>query len=87
MDRKWPGEKISYYRAQSEHDEAQFIVSKIMEEREKHGYHYNDFAILYRTNAQSRVIEETFLKSSVPYTMVGGHSSMTVRKSATSWPI
>ncbi|MFQ9706375.1 MAG: DNA helicase PcrA [Limosilactobacillus pontis] len=67
------GEKISYYRAQSEHDEAQFIVSKIMEEREKHGYHYNDFAILYRTNAQSRVIEETFLKSSVPYTMVGGH--------------
>lgn len=67
------GEKISYYRAQSEHDEAQFIVSKIMEEREKHGYHYNDFAILYRTNAQSRVIEETFLKSSIPYTMVGGH--------------
>ena len=67
------GEKISYYRAQSEHDEAQFVVSKIAEERAKHGYHYNDFAILYRTNAQSRVIEETFLKSSVPYTMVGGH--------------
>lgn len=67
------GEKISYYRAQSEHDEAQFIVAKIKEEREKHGYHYNDFAILYRTNAQSRVVEETFLKSSVPYTMVGGH--------------
>ncbi len=67
------GEKISYYRAQSEHDEAQFIVAKINEERQKHGYHYNDFAILYRTNAQSRVIEETFLKSSVPYTMVGGH--------------
>lgn len=67
------GEKISYYRAQSEHDEAQFIVAKIKEEREKYGYHYNDFAILYRTNAQSRVIEETFLKSSVPYTMVGGH--------------
>lgn len=67
------GEKISYYRAQSEHDEAQFVVAKIKEEREKHGYHYNDFAILYRTNAQSRVIEETFLKSSVPYTMVGGH--------------
>lgn len=67
------GEKISYYRAQSEHDEAQFIVAKIKEEREKHGYHYNDFAILYRTNAQSRVVEETFLKSSVPYMMVGGH--------------
>ena len=67
------GEKISYYRAQSEHDEAYFIVDKIKEEREKHGYHYNDFAILYRTNAQSRVIEETFMKSSIPYTMVGGH--------------
>lgn len=67
------GEKISYYRAQSEHDEAQFVVAKIKEEHDKHGYHYNDFAVLYRTNAQSRVIEETFLKSSVPYTMVGGH--------------
>ena len=67
------GDKISYYQAQNEHDEAQYIVSKIQEEHDKHGYHYNDFAILYRTNAQSRVIEETFMKSSVPYTMVGGH--------------
>lgn len=67
------GDKISYYRAQNEHDEAQFIVSKIQEEHEKHGYKFNDFAVLYRTNAQSRIIEETFLKSSVPYTMVGGH--------------
>ncbi|CDI69343.1 ATP-dependent DNA helicase [Limosilactobacillus fermentum L930BB] len=67
------GEKISYYRAQNEHDEAQFIVKKIQEERAKHNYQYQDFAILYRTNAQSRVIEETFLKSTVPYTMVGGH--------------
>jgi len=67
------GDKISYYRAQNEHDEAQFIVSKIKEEQEKHGYHFNDFAILYRTNAQSRMVEETFLKSSIPYTMVGGH--------------
>lgn len=67
------GEQISYYRAQNEHDEAQFIVAKIKEEREKNGYHFNDFAILYRTNAQSRMVEETFLKSSIPYTMVGGH--------------
>lgn len=67
------GEKISYYRAQNEHDEAQFIVKKIQEERAKHNYQYQDFAILYRTNAQSRMIEETFLKSTVPYTMVGGH--------------
>lgn len=67
------GDKISYYRAQNEHDEAQFIVSKIKEEHDQHGYNFNDFAVLYRTNAQSRMIEETFLKSSVPYTMVGGH--------------
>lgn len=67
------GDKISYYRAQNEHDEAQFIVSKIKEAHDQHGYNFNDFAVLYRTNAQSRMIEETFLKSSVPYTMVGGH--------------
>ncbi|KRL28121.1 ATP-dependent DNA helicase PcrA [Limosilactobacillus frumenti DSM 13145] len=67
------GDKISYYRAQNEHDEAQFIVAKIKEEHDQHGYNFNDFAVLYRTNAQSRMIEETFLKSSVPYTMVGGH--------------
>lgn len=67
------GEKISYYRAQNEHDESQFVVSKIQAEISEHGYHYNDFVVLYRTNAQSRMIEETFMKSTVPYTMVGGH--------------
>ena len=67
------GEKISYYRAQNVHDESQFVVSKIQAEMREHGYHYNDFAVLYRTNAQSRMIEETFMKSTVPYTMVGGH--------------
>ena len=67
------GDKISYYRAQNEHDESQFVVSKIQAEIKEHGYHYNDFAVLYRTNAQSRMIEETFMKSTVPYTMVGGH--------------
>lgn len=67
------GDKISYYRAQNEHDESQFVVSKIQAEISEHGYHYNDFAVLYRTNAQSRMIEETFMKSTVPYTMVGGH--------------
>ncbi len=67
------GDKISYYRAQSEHDEAYYVVKKIQEQMREHGYKYGDFAVLYRTNAQSRVIEETFLKSSVPYTMVGGH--------------
>lgn len=67
------GDKISYYRAQNEHDEARFIVQQIQTLMREQGRHANDFAVLYRTNAQSRVIEETFLKSSIPYTMVGGH--------------
>ena len=67
------GDKISYYRAQSEHDEAYYVVKQIEKQRQAHGYAYGDFAILYRTNAQSRLIEETFMKSSIPYTMVGGH--------------
>lgn len=67
------GEPISYYRAQNENDEAHFVVSKINEEIKEHHLNYNDFAVLYRTNAQSRTIEETFLKANVPYTMVGGH--------------
>lgn len=67
------GEQIMYYRADSERDEAQFIVSKIKEEIQSNNRSYNDFAVLYRTNAQSRVIEDTLVKSNVPYTMVGGH--------------
>jgi len=67
------GEKISYYRGQNENDEAHYVVAKIQEEREQHDRGYGDFAILYRTNAQSRVIEETLVKANIPYTMVGGH--------------
>ncbi|WP_164511354.1 DNA helicase PcrA [Levilactobacillus mulengensis] len=67
------GEKISYYRGQNENDEAHYVVAKIQEEREQHNRGYGDFAILYRTNAQSRVIEETLVKTNIPYTMVGGH--------------
>ncbi|MEJ6399618.1 DNA helicase PcrA [Nicoliella lavandulae] len=67
------GEKITYYRAQSEADESRFVVTNIKDEMNKSGYSYGDFAVLYRTNAQSRVIEETLLKSNIPYTIVGGH--------------
>lgn len=66
------GERITYYRAQSEHDEARYIVSTMQEQKEKMGRKYGDFAILYRTNAQSRVIEDTLVKSNIPYKMVGG---------------
>ena len=67
------GDKITYYRGQSAEDESHFVVAKIIDAVKEHRDSYNDFAILYRTNAQSRVIEETFLKSNVPYTIVGGN--------------
>lgn len=67
------GEPISYYRGQNENDEAHYVVAKIQEERKQNHHDYGDFAILYRTNAQSRVIEETLVKANIPYTMVGGH--------------
>lgn len=67
------GKKINYYQAQSESDEAQYVVKEIMRQQRENHKSYNDMAILYRTNAQSRVLEETFMKSNIPYTMVGGH--------------
>lgn len=68
------GEKISYYRAQSEQDEARFVVSKVKEAMQEDArLTYGDFAVLYRTNAQSRAMEETLVKSNIPYKMVGGH--------------
>ena len=67
------GEKITYYRAQSGDDEAHFIISKIQEEVDDNNRSYKDFAVLYRTNAQSRTVEEAFVKSNVPYQIVGGH--------------
>lgn len=67
------GDKITYYRAQSELDEAYFVIKTIEGEMADHHRRYGDFAILYRTNAQSRAIEEAFVKSNIPYKMVGGH--------------
>lgn len=67
------GEKVTYYKAQSGDDEAHFIISKIQEEVKKNNRSYKDFAVLYRTNAQSRTVEEAFVKSNVPYQIVGGH--------------
>ena len=67
------GQLITYYRGESERDEAQFIVREIQrlifDEKKKYG----DFAVLYRTNAQSRAVEDTLVKANIPYTMVGGH--------------
>ena len=65
------GQPITYYRAQSEQDEGRYILSQI-QSLLRDGYHYDDFAILYRTNAQSRVMEENLLKSNIPFRLVGG---------------
>ncbi|HIY57808.1 MAG TPA: DNA helicase PcrA, partial [Candidatus Tetragenococcus pullicola] len=67
------GEPITYFRANSEHEEGLFVVKQIQKQIEENQRKYGDFAVLYRTNAQSRIVEEAFLKSNIPYTMVGGH--------------
>ncbi|WP_143745151.1 DNA helicase PcrA [Marinilactibacillus piezotolerans] len=68
------GPKIVYYRAGNEHEESRYIVQQVKEEMEQHPERkYGDFAVLYRTNAQSRVMEETLIKTNIPYRMVGGH--------------
>ena len=66
------GEQIVYYRANDELDEAVFVARTIDELGRSQNFLHKDFAVLYRTNAQSRTIEEALLKSNIPYTMVGG---------------
>ena len=66
------GELISVFKARDEKDESQFVVQQIIELKEELGLKLDQFAILYRTNAQSRVIEEYLLKSNLDYTIVGG---------------
>lgn len=64
------GEKIKYYRAFNERDEAQYVIRKIKELTNK-GIEYQNMAVLYRTNAQSRVLEEEMLKENLPYRVIG----------------
>ena len=66
------GEKLTTYEARDERDEGQFITTTITKQKTIFNASYGDMAILYRTNAQSRVIEETFMRAGIPYTMVGG---------------
>ncbi|CAM4272877.1 DNA helicase PcrA [Paenibacillus tarimensis] len=65
------GEPIAVYQADSEHEEGYFVTGEIRKNR-MNGRKYADHAILYRTNAQSRVIEEILIKSDIPYQIVGG---------------
>ena len=66
------GNKIIHYQAQTEHDEADYIAGVIYNRHEISHEPYGDMAILFRTNAQSRVLEEKLLRYAIPYTMVGG---------------
>lgn len=65
------GEKIRLFRGMSEEEEALYLVSEIRRAVEE-GRTYGEIAVLYRTNAQSRLIEETLMKSNIPYRIVGG---------------
>jgi DNA helicase II / ATP-dependent DNA helicase PcrA len=66
------GHDIVIYKASDEQDEASFIISEISRLAEEEELNFNDFVILYRTNAQSRAIEEAFLEAAIPYRIVGG---------------
>lgn len=64
------GEKIKYYRSYNEKDEAQYVIRKV-KELVNRGIEYKDIAVLYRTNAQSRVMEEEMIKENLPYKVIG----------------
>lgn len=67
------GEQVVLYEARNEQDEAKFTIDEIKKRLKEHvGLTLSDFAILYRTNAQSRVLEEALLHRGIPYTLVGG---------------
>ena len=66
------GEKITSYQAMDEKDEAHFVATTIMKQKDIFQASYGDMAILYRTNAQSRILEEGLMSAHIPYTMVGG---------------
>lgn len=66
------GEKIVMYQARNEQDEGRYLIEQMQKMMVQEGKSYKDFAVLYRTNAQSRSIEEAFLHRGIPYTLIGG---------------
>jgi len=66
------GEKIKYFTSKNEYEEVDYIVEKIDAMCRTGKYTYKDFALLYRTNAQSRVIEDVFMRAGTPYKLIGG---------------
>jgi DNA helicase-2/ATP-dependent DNA helicase PcrA len=68
------GEKVAVLTCQDDRDEAQRVVLHVEEETRKHKYSLGDFAVLYRTNAQSRSLEDALRRAGIPYVIVGGVS-------------
>jgi DNA helicase-2/ATP-dependent DNA helicase PcrA len=66
------GTPLRRYRAEDERDEASWVVAELLRLRAAHGLSYGDVAVFYRTNAQSRVLEEELVAAGVPYRVVGG---------------
>lgn len=66
------GEKIDYKTLNNEYEEVEYVVEKIDDICRKESKKYSDFAVLFRTNAQARVLEEVFMKSGTPYKLIGG---------------
>ncbi|RCW49215.1 MULTISPECIES: DNA helicase PcrA [unclassified Halanaerobium] len=66
------GSKLELYEAENEKDEADFICKKVEELKKEGSYNYNDIAVLYRTNSQSRPFEDMLMKYGIPYQIVGG---------------
>ena len=67
------GDKIKYYTARNERDEAQYIVAEVHKLISNKNFDYKDVAVLYRTNSQSRSLEDVLIKSNIPYNIIGGH--------------
>ena len=72
MDRRRRRRPITGYVADSEHDEARWISQEVDRLADEHGVHPRDVAVFYRTNAQSRALEEAFMRAGQPYKVIGG---------------
>ena len=66
------GEKIRLYRAGDEYDEGRWVASELRRLRSEHGVSWNEMSVFYRTNAQSRVLEEEMLRANIPYRVISG---------------
>ena len=69
---KGKGDRVMLYEAYNEREEAEYVLEQIHQMRMDGGYDFHDFAVMYRTNAQSRAMEQAFINNSIPYVLVGG---------------